>query len=101
MSRWLAVFSWLAVFPYAYVAFFVGDWVGDNARTPQAAAILFWSYLAVYPAAVVVGNLSAWRLRVAGKKGRALAFSLLPYGVLAAAWFSFSAFVRMLCSVFA
>lgn len=100
MSRWLAVLSWLTVIPYAYAAFFVGDWVGGNAKTPQTAAILFWSYLAVYPTAVLAGNLAAWRMRVTGRRRRALAFSLFPYGVLAAAWFAFPAFVRMLCRVF-
>jgi hypothetical protein len=100
MSRWLAIVSWLAVFPYGYVAYFLGDLVGDSARTPQPAAVLFWAYLAVYPAAVVVGNTLSWLMRRGGKRGRALAMSLLPYGVLAAVWFLFTAFVDMLCRVF-
>jgi hypothetical protein len=100
MSRWLAALSWLAVFPYAYVVFFLGCFVDDTARTPQTAAVLFWAYLAVYPVAVVVFNLLAWRLRSVGQKGWALVVSLLPYGVLAAAWFAFPVFVKTLCRVF-
>lgn len=100
MSRWLAVFSWLAIFPYAYIAFFVGGFVGENARTPQAAAILFWGYLAVYPAAVVVFNTLSWLKRRAGKRGKALAMSLVPYGVLTAVWLFFASFVSVLCTVF-
>lgn len=100
MSRWLTALSWLTIFPYAYIAFFLGNLVGDNAKTPQVAAVLFWSYLAVYPVAVLVCTLSAWRLRVTGRMGRALAMSVLPYGVLAAAWVFFASFVNVLCTVF-
>ncbi|HWQ60873.1 MAG TPA: hypothetical protein VN521_01090 [Negativicutes bacterium] len=97
----MAAISWLAIFPYAYIAFFLGGLVGDNAKTPQAAAVLFWAYLALYPAAVVVGNTLSWVLRRAGKRGRALAMSLLPYGVLAVVWVFFASFVKVLCTAFA
>jgi hypothetical protein len=100
MRRWLAIVSWLTVFPYGYIAYFLGDLVGNSARTPQTAAVVFWAYLAVYPAAVVVGNTLSWLLNRAGKRGGALAMSLLPYGVLVAVWLLFASFVDVLCTVF-
>jgi uncharacterized membrane protein YhaH (DUF805 family) len=99
MSRVSEGLSWLLIFPYAYIAFFLGSMVGESARTPQTAAVLFWAYLAVYPVAVVVFNLITRRLRAAGKRPEALLVSLVPYGVLAALWASFAAFVGVLCRV--
>lgn len=97
MSRVSEGLSWLLIFPYAYIAYFLGKMIGDNARTPQIAAVLFWAYLATYPAAVVVFNFVTRRLRARGRRRLALAVSLVPYGVLAAAWAAFAAFVGVLC----
>jgi uncharacterized membrane protein YhaH (DUF805 family) len=97
MSRVSEGLSWLLIFPYAYIVYFLGRMIGDSARTPQVAAVIFWTYLAVYPVAVVVFNLATRRLRARGKRKLALAVSLVPYGVLAAAWASFAAFVGVLC----
>lgn len=97
MSRVSEGLSWLLIFPYAYLAYFLGQMIGDSARTPQVAAALFWAYLAVYPVAVVVFNLVTRRLRARGRRKLALAVSLVPYGVLAAAWVSFATFVGGLC----
>lgn len=97
MSRVSEGLSWLLIFPYAYIAYFLGKMIGDSTRTPQVAAGLFWAYLVVYPVAVVVFNLVTRRLRARGRGKLALAISLVPYGVLAAAWASFAAFVGVLC----
>jgi len=99
MSRVPEGLSWLLIFPYAYMAYFLGKMIGDSARTPQIAAGLFWAYLAVYPVAVVVFSLVTRRLRARGRRRLALAASLVPYGVLAAAWVSFAPFVGVLCRI--
>ncbi|MDT8900815.1 hypothetical protein [Anaeroselena agilis] len=96
MSRVPECLSWLLVFPYAYIVYFLGNMVGGSPRTPQAAAVLFWAYLAVYPVAVVVFNFATRRLRARGRRNLALTASLVPYGVLAAAWVLFAAFVGAL-----
>jgi hypothetical protein len=100
MSRVCTALSWLLVFPYAYIVFFLGNMVSCSAKTPQAAAIVFWAYLAAYPVSVLVCWLIARRWRAAGKAGRALAASLVPYGVLAVGWTAFAPFVGLLCAVF-
>lgn len=97
MSRVSEGLSWLLIFPYAYLAYFLGKMIGDSARTPQVAAALFWAYLAVYPVAVVVFNFMTRRLRARGRRKLALAASLAPYAVLATAWVAFAAFVGVLC----
>lgn len=100
MSRVCVALSWLLIVPYAYIAFFLGWWVGDSAKTPPAAAVLFLSYLAVYPVAVLVCSLFARELRASGREGQALTVSLVPYGVLAVVWAAFAAFVDALCRMF-
>ncbi len=100
MSRVCVVISWLLLIPYVYIAFFLGWWVGDSARTPPAAAVLFLSYLAVYPVAVLVCSLFVRELRAAGREGQALTASLVPFGVLAVAWAAFAAFAEALFRMF-
>ncbi len=99
MSRVPEGLSWLLIFPYAYLAFFLGKLIGDSALTPQIAAGLFWAYLAVYPVAVVVFSLVTRRLRARGRGRLALAVSLVPYCVLAAVGASFASFVGVLSRI--
>lgn len=96
MSRWLEFLNWIAIFPYAYLAYFLGEFVGSSPKTPRAAALLFWVYLAVFPGAVLIFNLLARRSRRVGWLGRSALWGLAPWGVLAVLGWAFPAFVKFL-----
>jgi len=100
MSRVLEAVNWLLVFPYGYGAFLLGAMVGDNSRTPPVAAVVFWVYLAFYPVTVVACSLAARDLRRTGRAAAAIVASMLPFGVLAAAFVLFPAFVDLLATRF-
>lgn len=100
MSRWIELFNWIAVIPYAYLVYFLGLFVGASGKTSHVSAALFWGYLAVFPATVVVCNLAGRESRKVGWRGKAALWMLVPWGILAVLVWSFPAFVNLLAACF-
>lgn len=100
MSRWLEFINWIAIFPYAYLVYFLGLFVGSSPKTSQISAMLFWGYLAVFPVTVLVANLLGRESRKVGWRGKATLWMLVPWVVMAVQLWASPAFINLLVTCF-